>query len=57
MLDYPYPASFIANLPANPVNVACDMLLKAEDTLAGLADAAGLKVASCLFETCDYKLC
>lgn len=48
MLDYPYPASFIASLPANPVNVACGILLNATDILTGLADAAGrYLIASC----------
>lgn len=42
MLDYPYPASFLAKLPANPVNVSCQILLEATDKLRGLADAAGL---------------
>ena len=41
MLDYPYPASFLAKLPANPVNVSCQILLDATDKLRGLADAAG----------------
>ena len=41
MLDYPYPASFLAKLPANPVNVSCQILLQATDKLRGLADAAG----------------
>jgi dipeptidyl-peptidase-2 len=42
MVDYPYPASFLAPLPAYPVTVACHSLLAAESRLHGLAQAAGL---------------
>ncbi|XP_077986758.1 dipeptidyl peptidase 2-like [Glandiceps talaboti] len=42
MLDYPYPASFEANLPANPVKVACSYILDNSGYLQGLAKAAGL---------------
>ena len=41
MVDYPYPASFLAPLPAYPVNVSCHFLLEEEDKLRGLAKAAG----------------
>ena len=41
MVDYPYPASFLAPLPAYPVTVACHSLLAAESRLHGLAQAAG----------------
>ncbi len=42
MVDYPYPASFLAPLPAYPVNVSCHALLNdKEDSLRGLAQAAG----------------
>ena len=41
MVDYPYPASFLAPLPAYPVTVACHSLLAAESKLHGLAAAAG----------------
>lgn len=41
MVDYPYPASFLAPLPAYPVNVSCNLLLSAENKLRGLAMAAG----------------
>ena len=43
MLDYPYPASFMATLPANPVNVACNTLLTNGNSLTGLANAAGIQ--------------
>ena len=42
MTDYPYPADFIAPLPAYPVNYACKLLVNATDKLVGLAAAAGL---------------
>ena len=41
MVDYPYPASFLAPLPAYPVNVSCELLLNTENRLRGLALAAG----------------
>ena len=42
MVDYPYPASFLAPLPAYPVTVACNSLVAAESKLHGLAQAAGM---------------
>ncbi|GFO09606.1 dipeptidyl peptidase 2 [Plakobranchus ocellatus] len=42
MLDYPYPTEFLGKLPANPVNVGCDTILKQADPLVGLADAVGI---------------
>ena len=39
MADYPYPASFLGNLPAYPINQACDTMLNADDALDGLAKA------------------
>lgn len=42
MVDYPYPASFLADLPAYPVNAACDIILKADNILSGLANSAGM---------------
>ena len=44
MVDYPYPASFLAPLPAYPVNVSCHFLLEEEDKLRGLAKAAGISL-------------
>jgi len=43
MVDYPYPASFLAPLPAYPVTVACHSLLSQQSRLHGLAEAAGEK--------------
>ncbi|XP_065183893.1 dipeptidyl peptidase 2-like [Sycon ciliatum] len=42
MVDYPYAASFLGNLPAYPVNRACDKILAADDALDGLADAVAM---------------
>jgi len=43
MMNYPYPTSFLATLPAWPVNVACQLLLNnTHHALRGLAQAAGL---------------
>ena len=41
MVDYPYAASFLAPLPAFPVNVSCNLLLSEPNVLRGLALAAG----------------
>lgn len=42
MCDYPYPASFLAPLPAFPVRAACALLQNASSSLEGLAASAGL---------------
>eukprot|EP01120_Amphizonella_sp_Union-15-10_P008998 TRINITY_DN3325_c0_g2_i1.p1 TRINITY_DN3325_c0_g2~~TRINITY_DN3325_c0_g2_i1.p1 ORF type:complete len:481 (+),score=63.13 TRINITY_DN3325_c0_g2_i1:20-1462(+) len=42
MVDYPYPADFLAPLPAWPIRVACDYLLNARTPIEGLAQAAAL---------------
>lgn len=41
MMDYPYPASFMVELPGHPVNLACSYM-KMEDKLAGLAKITNL---------------
>lgn len=41
MVDYPYPADFMAKLPGYPVNVACSYM-KGTDKLAGLANITSL---------------
>ena len=41
MMDYPYPTSFLAPLPAFPVREACHLLLQYPNTVTGLAKAAG----------------
>jgi dipeptidyl-peptidase-2 len=44
MVDYPYPASFLAPLPAYPMKVSCSYLLdnREGDVMRGLAMAVGL---------------
>ncbi|CAF90612.1 unnamed protein product [Tetraodon nigroviridis] len=42
MLDYPYSTHFMGSLPANPVKVACQTMLRASELLTNLRDAAGL---------------
>jgi dipeptidyl-peptidase II len=44
MLDYPYAATFVTNMPANPVQVACKRLLKADEILSGMNDAINVFV-------------
>ncbi|XP_052789673.1 dipeptidyl peptidase 2-like [Mya arenaria] len=42
MFDYPYPAHFYSNLPANPVKYACQYMEATIDPVEGLAKASGL---------------
>eukprot|EP01089_Gocevia_fonbrunei_P015996 TRINITY_DN4851_c0_g1_i1.p1 TRINITY_DN4851_c0_g1~~TRINITY_DN4851_c0_g1_i1.p1 ORF type:complete len:488 (-),score=104.73 TRINITY_DN4851_c0_g1_i1:6-1469(-) len=43
MVDYPYPASFLGSLPAWPIKVACDLLIKnAYKPMSALAAANAL---------------
>ena len=37
MVDYPYPADFMAKLPGYPVNVACGYM-KTDDKFVGLSN-------------------
>jgi len=39
MADYPYPAKFLAPLPAYPITVACKYVATATSKLQGLAEA------------------
>ena len=41
MVDYPYPASFLAPLPAYPVKTSCGIILGAKNRAVGLAQGAG----------------
>jgi len=41
MVDYPYPADFMAKLPGHPVNVACSYIT-GKDKLSGLANITAL---------------
>ncbi|XP_065645101.1 dipeptidyl peptidase 2 isoform X2 [Hydra vulgaris] len=59
MVDYPYPAKFMADLPGHPVELACSYM-QVEDKLAGLAKITDLlygKPANChdLYE--EYVAC
>lgn len=40
MMDYPYPTSFMGNLPGYPVKVACGMILNNTDAVKGLYQAS-----------------
>lgn len=42
MMDYPYPASFMSNFPAFPVNVMCAKLAAGDSPASGLRNAVGL---------------
>ena len=42
MGDYPYASSFFGKLPANPVNVATNLIMDADDALDGLVLGTGL---------------
>ncbi|CAD7950399.1 unnamed protein product [Amoebophrya sp. A25] len=42
MCDYPYPTSFLAPLPANPIKTICGMVDSAKTTIEGLAAAVSL---------------
>jgi len=42
MGNYPYPATFLGNLPAWPMNYTCALMLKANSPLEGLASVGNL---------------
>uniref|UniRef100_UPI0037E8ED99 dipeptidyl peptidase 2 n=1 Tax=Semicossyphus pulcher TaxID=241346 RepID=UPI0037E8ED99 len=42
MLDYPYSTYFMGKMPANPVKVACETMLRGPDLLANLRNTAGI---------------
>ncbi|XP_037338562.1 dipeptidyl peptidase 2 isoform X2 [Pungitius pungitius] len=42
MLDYPYSTHFMGNMPANPVKVACEIMLSGPDLLGSLRNTAGI---------------
>ncbi|XP_048773904.2 dipeptidyl peptidase 2-like isoform X1 [Ostrea edulis] len=42
MMDYPYPTSFMGNLPGYPVKVACGMILNNTNALQGLYQASAI---------------
>ncbi|XP_047447664.1 dipeptidyl peptidase 2 [Mugil cephalus] len=52
MLDYPYSTHFMGNMPANPVKVACETMLRGSDLVANLRDTAGIVYNSTGVLTC-----
>ena len=52
MVDYPYPADFMAKLPGHPVNVACSYI-KGANKLAGLANITCKWDTISLYENMD----
>uniref|UniRef100_A0A672FW22 Dipeptidyl peptidase 2 n=1 Tax=Salarias fasciatus TaxID=181472 RepID=A0A672FW22_SALFA len=42
MLDYPYSTHFMGNMPAHPVKMGCDIMLRGPDLLANLRDTAAI---------------
>ncbi|CAG5918565.1 dipeptidyl peptidase 2 [Menidia menidia] len=62
MLDYPYSTHFMGNMPANPVKVACQTMLRGSDLLANLRDTAGIVynstgILACFDPYSLYKEC
>ena len=45
MVDYPYPASFLAPLPAYPVKASCQSIMAEDNRAIGLAQGAGKGLA------------
>ncbi|XP_066920969.1 dipeptidyl peptidase 2-like [Clytia hemisphaerica] len=59
MVDYPYPADFMAKLPGHPVNVACSYI-KGANKLSGLANITSLLYgpdAKCHDTFTEYVYC
>ncbi|XP_019716504.1 dipeptidyl peptidase 2 [Hippocampus comes] len=52
MLDYPYSTHFMGNMPANPVKVACETMLRGSDLLTSLRDTAAIVYNSTGLLTC-----
>ncbi|XP_077601261.1 dipeptidyl peptidase 2-like [Stigmatopora nigra] len=52
MLDYPYSTHFMGSLPANPVKVGCEIMLRGSDLLANLRDTAAIFYNSTGLLTC-----
>ncbi|XP_036453977.1 dipeptidyl peptidase 2 [Colossoma macropomum] len=42
MMDYPYKTSFMSDMPAFPVKVACETMLNGTDMLSALRDTVGI---------------
>ena len=57
MMDYPYPTSFLAPLPAFPVREACHLLLQYPNTVTGLAKAAGQPFHLHVYSTSHFCYC
>ncbi|KAM9821523.1 dipeptidyl peptidase 2 isoform 3-T3 [Syngnathus typhle] len=52
MLDYPYRTQFMGKMPANPVKVGCETMLRGSDLLTSLRDTAAILYNSTGLLTC-----
>ncbi|XP_037115390.1 dipeptidyl peptidase 2 isoform X1 [Syngnathus acus] len=52
MLDYPYSTQFMDKMPANPVKVGCETMLRGSDLLTSLRDTAAILYNSTGLLTC-----
>ncbi|XP_077417808.1 dipeptidyl peptidase 2 isoform X3 [Vanacampus margaritifer] len=52
MLDYPYSTHFMSNMPAYPVKVGCEIMLRGSDLLTNLRETAAIVYNSTGLLTC-----